>query len=350
MKQMHATWETSPNNALIKYWGKRDETLFLPTNGSVSVCMDDSLTTRTTAVFSDQFARDELWLDGTKVGEKEAAELSRVLDLLRAKAKVKTAAKVASENNFPTAAGFASSASGLAALTLASADALGLKLSTRELSIIARQGGGSASRSVLGGFVEWKRGVQKSGVDSFAVQVAPPQHWPQFKCVIAIVEREKKKVSSRAGMRQTVENSTLFRQRLQDVPKRIEDCKKFIFERRGPELFELVMRDAMSMHACMMDTFPPIIYLNDTSKRVIAAVCEHNAAAGAIECGYTFDAGPNAHVYCLEKDAARVRKTLDGVEGVRSTMVSSVGRGPRKSQSHLLDENGAPTKLFGKMK
>ncbi len=345
---MHATWETSPNNALVKYWGKRDERLFLPTNGSVSVCMDDSLTTRTTVVFSDKFAADELWLDGNKVGEKEASELSRVLDILRAKAKTTARAKVASENNFPTAAGFASSASGLAALALASADALGLKLNSRELSIVARQGSGSASRSVLGGFVEWKRGVQKSGVDSFAVQVAPPEHWPQFKCVIAIVAREKKKVSSRAGMRQTLETSTLFRQRLADVPKRIEDCKNFIFERRAPALFELIMRDAMSMHGCMMDTYPPIIYLNDASKQVIASVHGYNAAAGGIEAGYTFDAGPNAHVYCLEKNVAGLRKMLEAVEGVEQTIVSGVGRGPRKSSGHLLDESGDPTKLFGK--
>jgi diphosphomevalonate decarboxylase len=348
--KMHATWETSPNNALIKYWGKRDEMLFLPTNGSVSVCMDDSLTTRTTVVFSDDFTTDELWLDGTKVGEKEAAELSRVLDLLRAKAKTRTRAKVASENNFPTAAGFASSASGLAALTLASADALGLKLKTRELSIIARQGSGSASRSVFGGFVEWKRGVQKSGIDSFAMQVAPPEHWPQFKCVIAIVEREKKAVSSRAGMRQTLQTSSLFQERLRGMEAKIEECKRFILERNAPALFELVMRDAMSMHACMMDTYPPIIYLNDASRRVIAAVHKHNEAAGAIECGYTFDAGPNAHVYCLEKNVASVRKMLESVQGVQETMVSSVGSGPRKSAAHLLDEKGNPTKIFGKIK
>ncbi len=281
-----------------------------------------------------------MWLDGEKAQGALAEEVTRVLDLVRLKAKTRLRARAASENNFPVAAGFASSASGVAALVIAAANALKLKLAMRELSIIARQGSGSACRSVMGGFVEWKRGVQRNGRDSFAVQVAPAEHWPEFKCVIAVVERERKKVSSRAGMKQTVETSTLFKQRLLDVPKRIEDCKKFIFEKRAPELFELVMRDAMSMHACMLDTFPPIVYLNEASKAVINAVHELNASAGEIVCGYTFDAGPNAHIYCLRENAGQVKKTLEQVDGVQQTIVSNVGKGPKLVEKHLLGEEG----------
>ena len=335
-----ATCVASPNNALIKYWGKRNEALFLPTNGSVSVCMDEQLTTTTTVVFSPRFKSDEGWLGGKKIGEKETESAKKVFDLLRARTKKKLFALFASENSFPTAAGFASSASGMAALTIAGAAALGLKLSPKELSIIARQGSGSACRSVFGGFVEWVRGERMDGLDSFAQQIAPAAHWPQLRCVIAITEEEKKKVSSRSGMKQTVSTSSLFRQRLQEMPKKIEEMKKFILSKNLPALLELAMRESDSMHAVMLDTFPPIIYLNDASKRIIYAVHEFNQARGETLAGYTFDAGPNAHVYTVEKRVLEVKKILEGIEGVKKVVVSKVGAGPRLVGEHLLSEKG----------
>ena len=44
-------------------------------------------------------------------------------------------------------------------------------LSDVDLSVIARQGSGSASRSVYGGFVSWEKGEREDGKDSIAVQV-----------------------------------------------------------------------------------------------------------------------------------------------------------------------------------
>jgi len=337
-----ATCEASPNNALIKYWGKRDEKLFLPMNGSLSVCMDSQLTTKTTVVFSPSFPQDDGWLDGKKLDAGELESASKILGLLRVKAKnPKIRARFASENSFPTAAGFASSASGMAALAIAGANAFGLNLSSRELSVIARQGSGSACRSVLGGFVEWVKGERMDGEDSFARPVSPASHWPEFRCVIAIVDESKKKISSRYGMKQTVGTSTLYKQRMLDVPMRMEEMRKAIVSRNLPDLLELTMKDSNSMHACMLDTFPPITYLNDASREVIAAIGEFNHARGEILAGYTFDAGPNAHVYTVDKHAGEVKKILEGLDGVKKTIVSRVGAGPKLSQKHLLSDKGA---------
>ena len=339
-----ATCECTPNNALIKYWGKRDEKLFLPTNGSVSVCMDEQLTTRTTVVFSPKFSSDEGWLDGQKLSEEELKSASKVFGLLRGLSpkNKNLKARFASKNDFPTAAGFASSASGMAALAIAGASALGLKLSPRELSIIARQGSGSACRSVLGGFVEWRKGEKMDGSDSFAEQVAQHTHWPEFRAVIAVTAEEKKKVSSRSGMKQTVGTSSLFKTRLEEMDLKIEQMKKNILSKNLPSLAELTMRESNSMHAVMLDTFPPILYLNDASKRIIHAIHELNQAKGAAVAGYTFDAGPNAHVYTVEKHVAEVRKLLEGLDGVKKTIVSKVGAGPKLSSRHLLSEKGEP--------
>lgn len=338
-----STVEATANIALVKYWGKRDEKLILPHEGSISVTMDETLKTRTTVMFSEKFTEDEVWLNGKKLdlNDKETAERMQLLNLIREKAGIKAKARVVSLNCFPTAAGFASSAAGMAALTCAASKAAGLNLSTSELSILARLGSGSACRSVLGGFVEWKRGVKSDGSDSFAVQIAPHTHWPEIRNVIAIVDQGKKKISSRAGMKHTVATSGLYTKRIQDLPKTLETIRNAILQKNLPMLLEATMRESNNLHAVMLDTWPPIIYLNDISKQIMASVIEFNNAAGEIKAGYTFDAGPNAHIYTVEKHVDEVKKLLSEIEGVQKILVCKVGEGPKYINEHLLNDDGS---------
>lgn len=334
---MRATIEATPNIALVKYWGKRDANLILPTNSSISATMDFTLTTRTTVVFGD-FAQDAVWLNGKKADEKTLKTASNVLDLIRKKAGLTHNAHVASVNEFPTAAGFASSAAGMAALTVAACEAAGLNLSPKDQSIIARHGSGSATRSLQGGFVEWHAGSKKDGSDSYAEQLFDETHWPELRNVIAITAPEKKKVSSRAGMSQTVKTSPLYKARLSELPNTLDTVRAALQQKNAPLLYEAIMREALNMHAVMLDTWPPILYLNDASKNIIHAILNYNADDP--KAGYTFDAGPNAHVYCEQKNANEVEKLLLETEGVQKTLTCKVGSGPRKSQHHLLNEDG----------
>ncbi|MBI4360977.1 diphosphomevalonate decarboxylase [Candidatus Micrarchaeota archaeon] len=338
---MRATFEATPNIAVVKYWGKRDEKLILPTEGSLSFTMDETLKTRTTVVYSKKFKADSFWLNGQKIdlSDKETAERLQLLDVIRRKAGIQDKAHIASLNCFPTAAGFASSAAGLAALSCAASMAAGLKLNPRETSMLARLGSGSACRSVLGGFVEWKKGVKADGSDSFAEQVAPATHWPEIRNVIAVVDATKKKVSSRAGMKQTVATSQLYKARLAYLPGLIHDMKKAVLAKDFETFGELTMRESSNMHAVMLDTWPPILYLNDHSKDVMHAVNEFNA--NGIQAAYTFDAGPNAHVYTTKNQAGAVQKMLEEIPGVTETLVCGVGNGPKRLETgHLLDESG----------
>ena len=63
------------------------------------------------------------------------------------------------------------------------------------------------------------------------------------------------------------------------------------------------MQDSNQFHAVCLDTYPPIFYMNDTSKAIIRLVHALNAFNGSICAAYTFDAGPNAVIYTLEKFA-----------------------------------------------
>lgn len=317
----------TPNIAVVKYWGKRDEKLMLPTNSSLSFTMDEQLKTVTEIGFLDGLKQDELILDGQKLAGKEMEGAKKVLEYVREKYHVSIHASIKSKNYFPTAAGMASSASGYAALAFGINEALKLNLPRKEISIIARLGSGSASRSVFGGFVEWQMGKKADGSDSFAVQLHDESHWPEIRNVIAIVDAEKKKVSSRAGMQQTVETSELFKERMKKMEKTVSEMKSAVRSRDFESFARIAMGDSDSMHACMADTKPPIIYLNETSKKIIAGVNHLNRID--FVAGYTFDAGPNAHVYTLAENVSKVRKMLSGIAGVSKIIECKVGSGPR---------------------
>ncbi|HZJ21714.1 MAG TPA: diphosphomevalonate decarboxylase, partial [Anaerolineales bacterium] len=152
-----ATAQANPNIAFIKYWGNRDNTLRIPMNGSISMNLD-GLYTRTTVSFQPSLPFDELIINGHEVMGAGLERVSYILDIVRGMANIHERAEIISENNFPSGAGIASSASAFAALALAGSKAAGLNLSEQELSRLARRGSGSASRSIPGGFVEWQAG------------------------------------------------------------------------------------------------------------------------------------------------------------------------------------------------
>jgi len=325
-----STYLATPNIAVVKYWGKRDSELNLPYNGSVSVTMDETVSTRTTAQFIPSISHDELFLNGKRARQDETSRASRVLDAVRQSAGLRLRARVYSENNFPTAAGIASSASGFAALACAAADAAGMRASSRQLSCFARMGSGSACRSVLGGFVEWKMGRKADGSDSYAVQIAPASHWRHLRNVIAITDAGRKLIGSDTGMQLTVSGSALYKERLRKMPSLIRGMKSAILSRDLPAFLSLSMKESSNMHAVMLDSSPPIIYLNDISREIMRAVHSFNESQGGTVAGYTFDAGPNAHVYTTEKHAKKIARMLLETKGVKKTLICRPGEGPRK--------------------
>ena len=179
-----ATAVAHPNIALVKYWGKRDHALNLPAAGSVSLTLGP-VRTRTTVRWGEP--GDRLVLDGETADATATRRVSAFLDLVRALVPDLGGAEVVSANDFPTAAGLASSSSGFAALAVAATEAAGLALDTEQLSVLARRGSGSAARSVLGGFVRMNAGIRDDGTDSFAVPVADVDHW-DLRVVIAVTE------------------------------------------------------------------------------------------------------------------------------------------------------------------
>jgi diphosphomevalonate decarboxylase len=315
------TCKAPTNIACIKYWGKRDPNLNLPINSSVSITLDMAdLCTVTTVATSKNFEKTRLWLNGTEENPETNKRVLAVLREIRSRSQgIKDDSNkilvppgegvnswhvhIVSYNTFPTAAGLASSASGYACMVRALAALFCVEETyVGELSTIARQGSGSACRSLYGGFVRWEMGQKADGSDSMAVQIAQREVWPEMEAVIVVVSDHKKDVSSTGGMTTSVNTSQLldFRAKKVVAPRlaKIEEAYK---NRDFVTFGQLTMQDSNQFHATCLDTYPPIFYMNDVSRDVINFVHRYNSAMGKITAAYTFDAGPNAVIW-VEKE------------------------------------------------
>eukprot|EP00899_Mesostigma_viride_P025162 jgi/Mesvir1/5830/Mv00625-RA.1 len=219
---------------------------------------------------------------------------------------------IASCNNFPTAAGLASSAAGFACLVYALAQLMGVEEAyPGELTAFARLGSGSACRSLYGGFVRWSMGSRPDGSDSVADQIAPETHWPELRVVVAVVSDKAKETGSTSGMEQSVKTSSLLAHRAQVVvPQRILAMEAAIMARDFDAFGRITMADSNQLHAVCLDTQPPIFYMNDVSKRIVGIIERLNQHEGKIVAAYTFDAGPNAVIYCLDDTRDKVLHRL----------------------------------------
>ncbi|MBN2387525.1 MAG: diphosphomevalonate decarboxylase [Anaerolineales bacterium] len=322
MNARSITAQASPNIALIKYWGNRDDSLRLPANGSIAMSLD-GLQTRTSVAWEAGQAADSLTLNGIPTAGAALARVTNFLDLVRALAGFELHAKVASENNFPIGAGIASSASAFAALALASSRAAGLDLDEAGLSRLARRGSGSACRSIPGGFTEWLLGT--GDADSYAVAIAPPAHWDLADCV-AIVSTVHKPTGSTVG-NTLAGTSPLQPARVADTSRRLDLCRRAILERDFAALAAIVEFDSDLMHAVMMTSTPQLFYWQPPTLAVMAAVRE--ARAQGLPVCYTVDAGPNVHVLTEASRAGQVIEFLRAVPGVRDVLRAGVG-GPAR--------------------
>lgn len=203
--------------------------------------------------------------------------------------------RICSENNFPTAAGLASSAAGFACFAYALCNLFGIT-NLETISTIARSGSGSACRSVYGGFVQWVAG--HSNDTSIARQIVDEHHWPQMRVLILVVKDTRKDISSTLGMKQTAETSTFINERATVVvPQRTAAMIEALRAKDFATFAKLTMMDSNSFHSVCQDTYPPIRYMNDISWLVVNLVHFFNDHVGEPVAAYTFDAGPNACLY-----------------------------------------------------
>jgi len=328
---MKATATANANIALVKYWGKRNKELILPQNGNISMTCD-GMTTTTTVEFSEKYKENTVVINDEEF-QKDEKDIHGHIDRIANLAGIKQKARVISESNFPVAAGLASSASGFAALTAAAAAAAGLELSPKELSILTRQGSGSACRSIFGGFAEWHRGEKEDGSDSFAEQIVDKNYWPEFRMITTIVQKGKKPVTSRAGMAQTVETCPYYQEWLKTITDDLKLVREGIKEKDFGKVGQAAEHNCLKMHALMIATKPAIVYWIPATMEIIQGVLAWREEG--LKCYFTIDAGPNVKVLCLEKEEEEVNKRLLSLKGIIETIICRPGDGAKLLEKHL---------------
>jgi|TARA_R110002050_G_scaffold14122_4_gene44828 diphosphomevalonate decarboxylase len=292
----------APSNiALCKYWGKRDVELNLPINASLSISLGE-LGSHTTLSESDR-GQDQVYLNNEllSLDSPFARKVIGFIDLFRRD--LKQPVQVRTVNNIPTAAGLASSASGFAALTLAIDKFYRFDLALDHLSAFARMGSGSASRSLYQGFVEWHKGSREDGMDSCAERLA--LEWPGFRIGLLKVATGEKKVDSRSGMQRTVESAALYSAWPQQAANDLVAIKRAIQQQDLECLGQTAEQNALSMHATMIASWPPLLYWQPESVAAMHRVWELRASG--VPVYLTMDAGPNLKLLFQHADEMQVR-------------------------------------------
>jgi len=189
---------------------------------------------------------------------------------------------------------------------------------------LTRQGSGSACRSIYGGFAEWQKGTQADGSDSYAVQVASQTHW-DIRMAAVVLSAEEKDVSSREGMKRTVETSPFFNGWVDSIPEDLETIKDGILNKDFEKVGKVTEANCLKMHATTLGATPPFTYWHHTTLQVMQAV--QNMRNKGIPAYFTIDAGPNIKVLYLPEHENKIQKELQGLPGVQNVVLSRAGQG-----------------------
>lgn len=303
------TATAAPNVALVKYWGKRDEELKLPLAGSLSISLPGlATTTRVAPAAPGNTATDRIFVgaaDGTESllppEAPFAARLAAFLDLFRPTPDFLF--EVHTRNNFPTAAGLASSASGFAALVLALDRLYQWNLAPKELSMLARLGSGSAARSIEDGFVEWLPGTRDDGLDSYAIRLALP--WPGLGLATVLADASPKAVGSTEGMRRTAATSFAYPGWPHRVAEDLAAARAAIAAQDLAALGAVAEANCLAMHGLMWTAYPPLVYQCAATLQAMQTVWA--ARAQGLRIWFTMDAGPNLKLLFDSSEAAALR-------------------------------------------
>ena len=321
---MEAIAQAQPNIALVKYWGKREGNRNVPATPSLSVTLN-TLYTLTTVKFKEDRSQDQLSINGS-TDLTELQRVSKCLDLIRQVTGMKLYADIVSENNFPTSAGIASSASGFAALVTAACAALGANLNREEQSRLARRSSASAARSFFGGFVE----MDIEERDPAGRPLLAETEWP-LDIFVVITSTQRKQFGSTVGMEQSAATSDYYDAWVRSTPGDFSTARQAVLNQDFELLADISEASCLKMHAVMLATRPALIYWNGTTIEIIHRI--RALRAQGLPAFFTIDAGPQVKVISLPGYQDEIMRVVKDMPGVVDTIQSGLGPGAHVVES-----------------
>lgn len=310
---MSKTVRAHTNIALIKYWGKKDKTLKIPTNSSISLTLD-KFYTDTKVTYDPSLKSDEFYLDGIRVEDKVAKRVYAYMNVLREMVDIPSFARIESFNNVPKEAGLASSASAFAAL--AKAATLHINLDAVTLSKLARLGSGSASRSIYGDFVRWDKGNSHDSSYAMPIQMEP---WPEFTMIACLINEGVKPFGSGEAMDVTSNSSPYFEAWTQSSEEDGHKLTEALIKHDIWTVGNIAQTNALKMHASLLAV--NMWYFEPSTIEIMNSVRELQKE---IPVFFTMDAGPNVKIITLDKHVQAVMDVLP--KGIK-TVVCHAGEG-----------------------
>jgi diphosphomevalonate decarboxylase len=312
------------NIAFSKYWGKRPYPGNYPAVPSLSLTLD-AMTTRTRVTFDDALSGDTFALGGADQAGRPLERVVTLLTRVRDAAGFRTFAAVQSDNDFPTAGGLASSASGFAALALAAVHAAGLDWDLSRVSDLARRSSASAARSLFGGFVELRAGPEAETGGVLAAESLVPAGALDWRLLVVAMGEAQKDVSSSDGMVRTAAESPYYPAWLETAPRLHESLRDALLARDFQRFGAFSERSALAMHASAFAA--GVVYFQAPTLAVLGVV--RALRAGGTPVFATMDAGPHVKVLALPADASSVAVRLREVTGVARVFEAKGAEGAR---------------------
>jgi len=309
-----------PNIALVKYWGKADRTRNIPAVPSLSITLGGLRTTTTVLISPD--GKDRFFLDGH---EENSEKVFFCLQSMRKLSGHNLPLHVRSSNDFPTAAGLASSASGFAALVRAADALMGGKFSSHELAEFARRASGSAPRSLLDGFVCLEPTPEEK-FPTLLRQLLDADAWP-LEIVIAVTDPGKKHTSSTEGMEESRLRSPYYPAWIAHAEEDFQTACRAVETRDFFLLADVAEHSCLKMHGLMFSTPPGLLYIRGPSIECLHRV--RGMRAGGVPVFFTVDAGPQVKAVCLPGAGDEVAEELRKIPGVTRIIRSGLGQGAR---------------------
>jgi len=306
-----------PNFALIKYWGKADSINNFPAMSSISITIDTLYSTA--KVSFDSSLKKDLWVLND-IEQESLGQIEPMINYLKSFKAVKDPCFIESINNFPTAAGLASSASGVASIVIAINELFNLNLSEKELVHAAILGSGSAPRSLYPGFVHLNK------KDYSCETILDINEWP-LKIIICQTSSDKKLVSSREGMRISKLTSSYYEAWVNDHDNDINKALKAIKTKDFDLLGEVSEDNCKKMYKVMETSQPPLIYRNLTTHLCIQKIKEMKFIG--IGIFYTIDAGPQVKIICKAKHTDQVISEMKSIPNIQDIIEVNLGQGAR---------------------